>query len=303
MALMGTDAELAAVVAARVVDRLRMRLDNAGADGGVRYATGLSLSADGAPVIFTDAMLDVAVAAATADDLDVGMEIKGRHDCEGAHAHADGITIGLRLTQMSPVEDLVKMIGRLHGLAADADIVTMAGVAVTATMPALSALVEAGNDSSDDGEQLLRQHGEYVHRAVHMVAVIGVELRLSSVTTLEQLLTAGPVEALEATGLVDCDAIKKAVMDPGNKRAVVEDLLRSAGITVTDEKTLLIEGLLANMLNDPTRTLDLASPKASGQEQSAASTTTDAGQEQSAASTTTDVQKGGLTTAQKHDRL
>jgi hypothetical protein len=113
---------------------------------------------------------------------------------------------------------------------------------------------------------------------------------LSSVATLEQLLTAGPVEALEATGLVDGDAIKKAVMDPGNKRAVVEDLLRSAGVTATDENTLLIEGLLANMLNDPMTTLDLTSPEASGQEQRAASTTTD-------------VQKGGLTTAQKHDRL
>jgi hypothetical protein len=191
---------------------------------------------------------------------------------------------------MSPVEVLVKMIGGLHGLAPDVDIASMAGAAVTATMPALLALVEAGNDSSDDGEQPLRQHGECVHRVLHMVAVIGVEMRLSSVTNLEQLVVAGPVEALEGTGSVDGDDIRKAVLDPGNKRAVVEDLLRSAGVTVTDEKTLLIEGLLANMLNDPSKILDLASPKASGQEQSAASTTTD-------------VQKGGLTTAQKHDRL
>ena len=287
---MGSETERSAVVAARVVDRLRIRLENAGAYGGVRHATGLSLSADGAPMIFTDAMLDAAVAAATADGVDFGMEIKGRYDCEGSYAHTGGVTIGLRLTQMSPVEDLVKMFERLYGLSADVDIVSMAGAAVTATMPALSALVEAGNDSSDDGEQPLRQHGEYVHRALHVVVIIGVELRLSSVTTLEQLMTAEPVEALEAAGPVDGDAIRKAVMDPGNKRAVVEDLLRSADVTATDENILLIEGLLANMLNDPTKILDLASPKASGQEQSAASTTID-------------VQKGGLTTAQQHDRL
>jgi len=208
--------------------------------------------------MFDDKVFDVAVAAATGDVLDLGMEVKGRHEREGWCAHDGSVSIGLRVTQMSSVEDLVEMIVGLHGPAVGAGIVNKAGAAVTAKMPALSAIVEANNDSGDAGEQPSRQHGEHVHRVLHVVATLGVEMRLSSVTTLEQSQDAGPVEELEAAGPADGDAIRKAVLDPGNKRAVVEDLLRSADIAVTDRKIRLIEGLLANLLDDPRHILDLA---------------------------------------------
>ena len=285
----GSDAESLRAVAVRVIDRLCTRLNNAGAHVEIRHATGLSLDAAGAAVIWSDEGLDVALAAATGDVFDLPMEIKGRHECEGCHAHDGSVSIELRPTGMSSVEDIVDMIAALHGAGVGANIVKVAGAAVMAKTPALSAIVDPMDDSGA-GDQPTRQHGEHVHRVLHLVAMLGVEMRLSSVTTLDQCEDAGLLEELEVAGPVDGDATKKAVLETGNKRAVIVDLLRSAGVVVSDAKIRLIEGLLANMMDDPTEMLGLASVESSGDGQCVASDGTD-------------VQGVQLTPAQRNERL
>ena len=232
-------------------DRSLARFKQRGGDVRVRYATGLVLTVDASSskMPWDKELLEVAAAGAHGVLFERGSVVNGRHDREGWYGASGASMIDLRMTHMSSRANIVEMIKETfvdvpEGLRED-----IAAV-LTKEMPSLVSMVQPGDDGGGAEDRPQFKYDEYEKRALHVLAMLGLEMRLSAVTTIEQYASAPAISWSAISGL-EITAVKDVIAEHSNEKAVVMDFLRSLSVEVTTANVDMIRGLIEKMVTEP----------------------------------------------------
>jgi hypothetical protein len=151
---------------------------------------------------------------------------------------------------MSSQDAIVAMIGETFDDVPE-DLVSIVGVALVAEMPSLASIVKHGDDAcaAEDRPELSQE--ECVKRALHVLAMLGLEMRMSGLTTLEEYAAAPAVVGAAIPVGNAITAVKDVIAEDSNERAVVADYLRSLGVNATTANVDKIRGLMEKTVTDP----------------------------------------------------
>jgi len=233
------------------------RLTQRGDDVLVRHATGLVLDVDASTLKmpFSTELVKEAAAGAHGELFDRESAVNGRHDCEGWYVNSGDSIIDLRTTNMSSEDAIVAMIKETFGDVPD-ELFQIVGAALVEEMPSLASIVHQGDDACAAEDRPDLTHDEHVKRALHVLAMLGLEMRMSGQPTLQQYAAAGAFGSSAITAVNEITAVKDVVAEDSNERAVVTDYLRSFGVEATAVNVDKIRGLMVKIVTDPAAILD-----------------------------------------------